>query len=52
VSLLAVNSISDTKLHRAKIELSLEVKDLSSLSKAMSRLQLIKGVTEVLKVDK
>ena len=52
VSLLAVNSISDTKLNRAKIELSLEVKDLSSLSKAMSRLQLIKGVTEVLKVDK
>jgi GTP pyrophosphokinase len=52
VSLLAVNSISDTKLHRAKIELSLEVKDVSSLSKAMSRLQLIKGVTEVLKVDK
>jgi GTP pyrophosphokinase len=52
VSLLAVNSVSDTKLNRAKIELSLEVKDLSSLSKAMSRLQLIKGVTEVLKVDK
>jgi GTP pyrophosphokinase len=52
VSLLAVNSISDTKLNRAKIELSLEVKDLPSLSKAMSRLQLIKGVTEVLKVDK
>ena len=52
VSLLGVNSISDTKLNRAKIELSLEVKDLSSLSKAMSRLQLIKGVTEVLKVDK
>jgi GTP pyrophosphokinase len=52
VSLLGVNSISDTKLNRAKIELSLEVKNLSSLSKAMSRLQLIKGVTEVLKVDK
>ena len=52
VSLLGVNSISDTKLNRAKIELSLEVKDLSCLSKAMSRLQLIKGVTEVLKVDK
>ena len=52
VSLLGVNSISDTKLNRAKIELNLEVKDLSSLSKAMSRLQLIKGVTEVLKVDK
>ena len=52
VSLLGVNSISDTKLNRAKIELSLEVKDLSCLSKAMSRLQLIKGVTEVIKVDK
>jgi GTP pyrophosphokinase len=52
VSLLGVNSISDTKLNRAKIELSLEVKDLSCLSKAMSRLQLIKGVTEVVKVDK
>ena len=52
VSLLGVNSISDTKLNRAKIELSLEVKDLSCLSKAISRLQLIKGVTEVLKVDK
>lgn len=52
VSLLGVNSISDTKLNRAKIELSLEVKDLSCLSKAISRMQLIKGVTEVKKVDK
>ncbi|WP_299080980.1 GTP diphosphokinase [uncultured Paraglaciecola sp.] len=52
VSLLGVNSSTDTKLNRAKIELKLEVKDLRLLSKAMSRLQLIKGVTDVIKVDK
>lgn len=52
VGLLGVNSISDTKLNSAKIELTLEVKDLNTLSKAMSRLHLIKGVTDVIKVDK
>jgi GTP pyrophosphokinase len=52
VTLLGVNSNSDTKLNTAKIELSLEVKNLSFLSKAISRLQLIRGVTDVFKVDK
>jgi GTP pyrophosphokinase len=52
VTLLGVNSTSDTKLNTAKIELSLEVKNLSYLSKAISRLQLIRGVTDVFKVDK
>jgi GTP pyrophosphokinase len=50
--LLGVNSTSDTKLNTAKIELSLEVKNLSYLSKAISRLQLIRSVTDVFKVDK
>lgn len=52
VSLLGVNSKTDTKLNTAIIELNLEVKNLTYLSKAMSRLQLIKGVTDVFKVDK
>ena len=52
VTLLGVNSISDTKLGTAKIELMLEVKNLSFLSKAISRLQLVRGVTDVFKVDK
>lgn len=52
VTLLGVNSKTDTKLNTAVIKLNLEVKNLTFLAKAISRLQLIKGVTEVFKVDK
>ena len=51
VSLLGVKSVNETKLNSARIELDLEVKDLTCLSKTMSRLQLIKGVADVKKVD-
>lgn len=51
VSLLGVNSSSDTKLNTAKIELSIEVKDLTTLLKTIARLQSVKGVTNVYKTD-
>jgi len=52
VTLLGVNSKTDSKLNTAVIKLNLEVKNLTYLSKAISRLQLIRGVTDVFKVDK
>ena len=52
VGLLGVNSLSDTNKHTAKIKLSLEVKDLNSLAKTMVKIQQIKGVSDVLRVDK
>ena len=52
VGLLGVNSLSNTSRHTAKIKLSLEVKDLNSLAKTISKIQQIKGVSEVLRVDK
>jgi GTP pyrophosphokinase len=52
VGLLGVNSSSDTRLDSAKIRLTLEVKDLQSLSKTIARLQLLKGVTDVVRKDK
>lgn len=51
-SLLGVNSSSDTVHNTAKIELTLEVKDVTSLSKTISRIQQVKGVIDVFKVDK
>jgi GTP pyrophosphokinase len=52
VGLLGVNSASDTRLDSAKIRLTLEVKDLDSLSKTIARLQQLKGVSDVLRKDK
>lgn len=51
VGLLAVNSLSDKKDHTAKIKLSLEVSDLHSLSRTISKLLLIKGVSDVQRLD-
>ncbi|MGJ8679863.1 GTP diphosphokinase [Paraglaciecola sp.] len=51
-SLLGVNSSSDIRQNTAKIELTLEVKNLASLSKTISRIQQVKGVLDVFKVDK
>jgi GTP pyrophosphokinase len=52
VGLLGVNSLSNPSNNTAKIDLSLEVKDLPSLTKTISRLYLVKGVTDVFKIDK
>ncbi len=51
VGLIGVNSISDTALNTARIELDLEVKDISSLARTISRLMQVKGVSDVSKVD-
>lgn len=51
VSLLGVNSLSNTTNHTAKIKLSLELKDLNSLSKTTARLLQIKGVSDVIRLD-
>jgi GTP pyrophosphokinase len=51
IALLGVNSLSDTGDHTAKIKLSVEVKDLNSLSRTIIRLQQIKGVSEVNRQD-
>ncbi|MCF2948360.1 GTP diphosphokinase [Paraglaciecola aquimarina] len=51
-SLLGVNSSSDTRNNTAKIELTLEVKNLGTLSKTITRIQQVKGVLDVFKVDK
>ena len=50
VAVLAVNSSCDTKFHTARVIVSLEVKDLTVLSKTMSRLSNIKGVEEVTRI--
>jgi GTP pyrophosphokinase len=51
IALLGVNRLSDTGDHTAKIKLSVEVKDLNSLSRTIIRLQQIKGVSEVNRQD-
>jgi GTP pyrophosphokinase len=51
VGLLGVNSSSDTRLDSAKIRLTLEVKDLDSLSKTIARVQQLKGVSDVVRKD-
>lgn len=50
-SLLGVNSASDISKNSAKIELSLEVRNVDSLTKTIARLQQVKGVFDVYKVD-
>jgi len=52
IGLLGVNSLSNTSQHTAKIKLSLEVKDLNSLAKTMTKLLQIKGVSDVARIDK
>ena len=52
ITLLGVNSLSNTQDHTAKIKLSLEVKDLNSLSKCIGSLQQVKGVSDVIRIDR
>ncbi|MCC2617783.1 GTP diphosphokinase [Aestuariibacter halophilus] len=52
VGLLGVNSLSNTQDHTAKIKLRLEVKDLNSLSKTITRLKQVKGVSDVIRLDR
>ncbi|ALS99529.1 GTP diphosphokinase [Lacimicrobium alkaliphilum] len=51
VGLLGVNSLSNNKDHTARISLKLEVRDLNSLSKVVSRLKQVNGVTEVRRTE-
>jgi GTP pyrophosphokinase len=51
-SLLGVNSSSDIAQNTAKIELSIEVKDLPSLLKTINQIRQVKGVLDVFKMDK
>lgn len=51
VGLLGVHSSSNKRHDSAKIRLTLEVKDLDSLAKTISRLALIKGVSDVVRMD-
>lgn len=51
IGLLGVNSLSNTNDHTAKIKLSLEVKDLHSLSRAITKILRVKGVSEVVRQD-
>lgn len=46
VPLLGVNSLSDTHRQTALITISIEVQDLDSVSKVISRLRQLKGVTD------
>lgn len=47
VALLGVNSLSDKTHHTAMITIAVEVKDLPTLTKVMSRLRQLKGVVDV-----
>ncbi|WP_416307748.1 GTP diphosphokinase [Neptunicella sp. SCSIO 80796] len=51
VGLLGVNSLSNSKDNTAKIQLKLEVKDLHSLAKMVSRLDKVNGVQSVRRVE-
>ena len=46
-----MNSASDVKFGMARISLRLELKDLKSLSRVMSRIEGIKGVSMVQRTD-
>lgn len=50
VTLLGVNSSSDTKYNEARVVVTLEVKDIGALSKTMSRLSNLKGVEQVTRI--
>ncbi|GAC15605.1 GTP diphosphokinase [Aliiglaciecola lipolytica] len=52
ITLLGVNSLSNTKDQTARIRITLELKDLASLSKTTARLLQIKGVIDVVRLDK
>ncbi|GAA0855603.1 GTP diphosphokinase [Aliiglaciecola litoralis] len=52
VTLLAVNSNSNANDGSAKIMLKLEVKDLNSLARVTTKLLHIKGVSDVVRIDK
>ncbi len=47
VALLGVNSLSDKTHHTAMITIAIEVNDLPTLTKVMSRLRQLKGVVDV-----
>lgn len=51
IGLLGVNSLSNSKDNTAKIQLKLEVKDLHSLAKMVSRLDKVNGVQSVRRVE-
>ncbi|GAB3031598.1 GTP diphosphokinase [Bowmanella dokdonensis] len=51
IGLLGVNSQSNSKEHTARITLTLEVKDLNSLSKIIARLKTVNGVAEVRRTE-
>jgi GTP pyrophosphokinase len=50
VTLLGVNSSSDTKYNEARVVVTLEVKNINVLSKTMNRLSNLKGVEEVIRI--
>ena len=51
IGLVGVNSLSDTQDHTAKIKLIIEVKDLNALSRTISQIKQIKGVSDVVRMD-
>ncbi|MCV2883550.1 GTP diphosphokinase [Aestuariibacter sp. AA17] len=51
IGLLGVISSSNAQEHTAKITLKLEVRDLHSLSKTITRLLQVKGVSDVVRLD-
>jgi Guanosine polyphosphate pyrophosphohydrolases/synthetases len=46
VPLLGVNSLSDKNIQTALITISIEVQDLDTVSKVLTRLRQLKGVTD------
>lgn len=52
VVLIGVNSLSNPYENTAKTKISLEVKDLNSLYRTTARIQQIRGVTKVTRIDK
>ncbi len=52
VSLLGVHSVSDTEQQTASIKLKIEVKDLNSLARLTGKLERIKSVLEVNRIER
>jgi GTP pyrophosphokinase len=47
INILATNTLSDTKAHTARIDLTLEIADIDQLSRVLSRINQLSNIVEV-----
>ena len=47
INVIAVNTVSDKKEHKAHMSITLEIKDLSQLSRILSQINQLQNIIEV-----